>query len=284
MPLISDRFSRHDMTAPISGRVAIIIPARYASTRYPGKPLATLIGSSGEARTLIERSWRAACAVPGIDVVAVATDDARIADEVHRFGGTVIMTPESCSNGTERCAAAVGQMARPPEIVVNLQGDAPLTPAYVVSALVERLRADATVAVATPAVRCTPSLYRHLTDDQQAGRVGGTTVVTDARSQALYFSKRVLPYLPQDWPADRECPAFLHLGVYAYRPTALAAYADRPSCLLEQVEGLEQLRFLYNGTAVAVVECAAPHWDVVELNNPSDVPVVEAMLRQRGLD
>jgi 3-deoxy-manno-octulosonate cytidylyltransferase (CMP-KDO synthetase) len=273
------------MTGPIvSGGVSIIIPARYASTRYPGKPLATLIGSSGEAHTLIERSWRAACAVPGIDVVAVATDDARIADEVHRFGGRVIMTPQSCANGTERCAVAVAQMGDPPEIVINLQGDAPLTPAYVVTQLVERLRDDASVAMATPAVRCTPSLYRHLTEDQKAGRVGGTTVVFDARWRALYFSKRVLPYLPDDWPADRDCPAFLHLGVYAYRPAALAGYAASPACLLEQVEGLEQLRFLHYGTPVAIVECAAPEWDVVELNNPSDVPLVEAMLRRRGLD
>ena len=272
------------MSDPIAPRVAVIIPARFASTRFPGKPLVKLTGSNGAASTLIERSWRAACAVPGIDSVTVATDDVRIADEVHRFGGTVIMTPESCANGTERCAAAVAQMTSQPDIVINLQGDAPLTPAYVVTRLIDRLRDDADAVMATPAVRCTPSLYRHLTEDQKVGRVGGTTVVTDARSRALYFSKRVLPYLPDDWPTDRECPAFLHLGVYAYRPAALAAYAAWPACLLEQVEGLEQLRFLHYGTAISVVDCAAPDWDVVELNNPSDVPIVEAMLRQRGLD
>jgi 3-deoxy-manno-octulosonate cytidylyltransferase (CMP-KDO synthetase) len=265
-------------------RVGIIIPARYASTRYPGKPLVTLTGASGKATTLIERSWRAASAVEGVDFVAVATDDDRIANEVRGFGGVAIMTPESCANGTERCAAAVAQMDDPPEIVVNLQGDAPLTPACVVSQLIERLAEDSASAVATPGVRCTASLYRHLTDDQRAGRVGGTTVVTDARSQALYFSKRVLPYLPDDWLHDNECPAMLHLGVYAYRPAVLAQYADWAPSLLEQVEGLEQLRFLHYGAAVAVVECAAPDWDVVELNNPSDVAVVEAMLHRRGLD
>lgn len=272
------------MSVPSASGVGIIIPARYSSTRFPGKPLATLAGVGGAARTLIERSWRAASAVPGVDFVTVATDDARIADEVQRFGGTAIMTPASCANGTERCAAAVAQMTYPPEIVVNLQGDAPLTPAYVVTHLIDRLRNDASVAMATPAVRCTPSLYRHLIEDQKAGRVGGTTVVADAQSRALYFSKRVLPYLPDDWLVDRECPAFLHLGVYAYRPAALTAYAAWPASLLEQVEGLEQLRFLHYGSPVAIVECAAPEWDVVELNNPSDVPIVEAMLRQRGLD
>jgi 3-deoxy-manno-octulosonate cytidylyltransferase (CMP-KDO synthetase) len=269
---------------PEQQRVGIIIPARYASTRYPGKPLVKLTGADGNATTLIERSWRAASAVEGIDFVAVATDDDRIAEEVERFGGVAIMTPQSCANGTERCAAAVAQMENPPQIVVNLQGDAPLTPAYVVSRLIERLLVDAASAVATPAVRCTPSLYRHLIEDQRAGRVGGTTVVSDARSQALYFSKRVLPYLSDDWLHDHDCPAMLHLGVYAYRPAALAAYAEWPASVLEQVEGLEQLRFLHYGAPVAVVECAAPDWDVVELNNPSDVAVVEAMLHRRGLD
>jgi 3-deoxy-manno-octulosonate cytidylyltransferase (CMP-KDO synthetase) len=271
-------------TAPKAQRVGIIIPARYASTRYPGKPLVKLTGASGKATTLVERSWRAASAVEGVDFVAVATDDERIAEEVRRFGGVAIMTPQSCANGTERCAAAVAQMSNPPEVVVNLQGDAPLTPAYVVSRLIDDLTADTTAAVATPAVRCTASLYRHLTEDQRAGRVGGTTVVTDARSRALYFSKRVLPYLPDDWLHNHACPAMLHLGVYAYRPAALAAYAAWAPSLLEQVEGLEQLRFLHYGAPVAVVECAAPDWDVVELNNPSDVAVVEAMLHRRGLD
>lgn len=266
------------------GTVGIVIPARYASTRYPGKPLAALTGATGVRRTLIERSWRAACAVTDADFVVVATDDARIADVVHGFGGSVVITPTDCANGTARCAAAIARMADPPAIVVNLQGDAPLTPASVVSALVARLRDDGDVAVATPAVRCTASLYRHLIEDQRAGRVGGTTVVSDAAANALYFSKRVVPYLPDDWADDQTSPAFLHLGVYAYRPAALTAYAAWPPCVLEQVEGLEQLRFLYHGMRVAVVECPAPEWDVVELNNPSDVPVVEAMLMRRGLE
>lgn len=265
-------------------RAAIIIPARYGSTRYPGKPLVSLTGANGTQRTLIEHSWRAANRVPGVDFVVVATDDMRIAEEVRRFGGTAIMTAESCANGTERCAAAIAQMDDPPAIIVNFQGDAPLMPAYVVSRLIEHLRNDAATAVATPALRCTPSLYRHLSEDERAGRVGGTTVVCDAWSRALYFSKRILPFLPEHWRGGDECPALLHLGAYAYRPASLADYAAWPPCLLEQAEGLEQLRFLYNGVGIKVVECDVPDWDVVELNNPSDVPVVEAMLRRRGLD
>jgi len=264
-------------------RAAIIIPARYGSTRYPGKPLVSLIGANGTSRTLIERSWRAANMVPGVDFVVVATDDIRIAEEVRRFGGTAIMTAE-CANGTERCAAAVAHMVDPPAIIVNFQGDAPLMPAYVVSRLIERLRDDAAIAVATPALRCTPSLYRHLSEDERAGRVGGTTVVCDAWSRALYFSKRTLPFLPEGWRSGDECPALLHLGAYAYRSSSLPEYAAWPPCMLEQAEGLEQLRFLQNGIGIKIIQCDVPDWDVVELNNPSDVPLVEAMLRRRGLD
>lgn len=264
-------------------RAGIIIPARYASTRYPGKPLVKLRGANGMARSLIERSWNAATAVPGIDGVWVATDDDRIAAEVDRFGGRVVMTPADCANGTERCAAALAQLDDVADIVVNLQGDAPLTPAFVVTALVERMRGDPLLPVATPAIRCTRSIYRHLVEDQAAGRVGGTTVVFDAAGDALYFSKRVIPYLPGDYAAD-DVPVHLHVGVYAYRQEALAAYAAMPASLLEQVEGLEQLRFLHGGVRVAAVVCPPPDWDLIELNNPSDLAPVEAALQRSGLD
>jgi 3-deoxy-manno-octulosonate cytidylyltransferase (CMP-KDO synthetase) len=263
-------------------RVGIIIPARFASTRFPGKPLARLRGADGVQRSLIEHSWRAATAVPQIDSVWVATDDERIGEEVERFGGEVVMTPPDCANGTERCAAALQGRSNPPDIIVNLQGDAPLTPAVVVTTLVERLRADPQLPVATPAVRCSHSVYRHLTADQDAGRVGGTTVVFDAMGDALYFSKRVIPYLDTHKTGEGELPVFLHLGVYAYRRDALLAYSSLPMSILEQVEGLEQLRFLDAGMKVGIAVCDRPDWDVIELNNPTDVAQIEAMLEVRG--
>ncbi len=261
---------------------AILIPARFASTRYPGKPLAQLRGADGEARSLIERSWRAARAVAPGERIWITTDDNRIAAVVTAFGGQVVMTHEHCRNGTERCAAALEVLGEIAPIVVNLQGDAPLTPAFVVSDLVTALAADPDAAMATPAVECSPSLYAHLVNDQAHGRVGGTTAVADAAGRALYFSKRVIPHLPAS-AAEAHRSVRLHLGVYAYRPAALAAYAALEPSPLELCEGLEQLRFLEGGQPIRLVNFPALEWDCIELNNPEDVPAIEAILQKRGI-
>ena len=264
-------------------RTIIIIPARYASTRYPGKPLAELRGHDGTARTLIERSWLAARAVAGIDRVVIATDDARIADHAAAFGADVAMTPETCRNGTERCAAALDVLGETPDIVINLQGDAPLTPADYVSAIRDRMIAEPGLAMCTPAVPCSPTMLASLVEDQAAGRVGGTTVVFGSRHEALYFSKRVIPYVAPEKIAQEAGAVHLHLGVYAYRPEALAAYLALPPSPLEELEGLEQLRFLDAGITVGLAVCPKPQWDVIELNNPTDVPAIEAILAARGI-
>lgn len=261
---------------------AIIIPARFASQRYPGKPLAELRGATGVSRSLIRRSWEAAVAIAARDRVWVATDDGRIADHVAAFGGQVVMTPDTCRNGTERCAAAIAALGEVAPIIVNLQGDAPLTPDFVVEDLVAALAADADAVMTTPGVRCSASLYSHLVTDQAQGRVGGTTVVFGADRRALYFSKRVVPHVP-DALADGHRHVHLHLGVYAYRPAALRSYAAMAPSALEQLEGLEQLRFLESGDIIRVVPFAPLDWDCIELNNPEDVPAIEAVLRQRAI-
>ncbi|EIZ78498.1 3-deoxy-manno-octulosonate cytidylyltransferase [Novosphingobium sp. Rr 2-17] len=261
---------------------AIIIPARYASTRYPGKPLVPLVGATGEARSLIRRSWDCAMKVPGASGVWVATDDERVAREVEGFGGQVVMTSPDCANGTERCAQAAASIGDAARIVVNLQGDAPLSPPEVPAMLVRRLTEDTQAVMATPAVRASRTVYEHLVADQAAGRVGGTTAVINRHGRALYFSKRVLPYLPAQAAAADLPPVHLHLGLYAYRREALEAYAAAEPSELEQLEGLEQLRFLDLGLPVSVVALDPLGWDPIELNNPGDKPVIEAILRERG--
>jgi len=258
----------------------IVIPARFASTRFPGKPLTPLRGANGTSSTLIERSWLAAKGFDPAATIVIATDDERIAAECRRFGGEGVMTSPGCRNGTERCADVLQHLPNAPEVIVNLQGDAPLTPPDILSAVVEALREPA-CKVATPAILASEQVRAHLVGDRAVGRVGGTTVVSDQSGRALYFSKEVLPFSSPGAPPP---PTFLHLGVYAYRPDALRAYAATPPASAEESEGLEQLRFLHAGVPLQVVTCPAPDGMTVELNNPEDVPLIEAELQRRGWD
>lgn len=263
--------------------VLLVIPARYASTRYPGKPLAELTGATGQRRSLIRRSWDAALEVQGIDRVVIATDDDRIAAPARDFGAEVVMTPESCRNGTERCAAALAALGGGYDVVVNLQGDAPLTPPWFVAALVEAMQADPGRPVATPVLRTDAEALASFIEDRRHGRVGATTAVFDRQGRALYFSKEVIPYTGRPLGPDEEIPVFHHVGVYAYRADALDAYAGWQPGPLETWEGLEQLRFMENGTAVHCVEVDARGRAFWELNNPADVPRIEAILARHAL-
>lgn len=259
-------------------KTLIAIPARYASTRYPGKPLVVLRGPDGE-KTLIRRSWEAAMSVKGIERVVVATDDDRIADHARSFGAEVVMTSSEAQNGTERCAE-VARALPGFDLVVNLQGDAPLTPAWFVEDLVRGLASDAGAVIATPVLRCDGRAVSGFLADRRAGRVGGTTAVFGAGGRALYFSKEVIPYTGRDYAPNEPTPVYHHVGVYAYRPEALMAYPNWSVGPLERLEGLEQLRFLENGHPVLCVEVEARGREFWELNNPSDVSVIENMLNR----
>lgn len=261
---------------------AIVIPARYASTRYPGKPLAELRGATGVRKSLIRRAWDAAMAVPGIDSVHVATDDDRIKDHAEGFGASVIMTDPGCRNGTERVAQAVERAGLTDDIIVNLQGDAPLTPAEFITALVSGLQAAAECVVATPVLRCDAETLSNFRADRAAGRVGGTTAVFDTARRALYFSKEVIPFTDQTYGVGDVIPVWHHVGIYAYRRAALADYATAPMGTLEVLEGLEQLRFLEAGLPIACIEVEARGRVFWELNNPVDIDRIEAVLQREG--
>lgn len=265
----------------------IIIPARYASTRYPAKPLALLRGATGLAKTLLARSVGAARAATQqmADIpIFVATDDDRIAAEAARIGADVIMTSPDCRNGTERVAQAVQRAGISADIIINLQGDAPLTPPHFITALLGAMRGDSAITMATPMLRSDAETVANLIEDRRMGRVGATTVVTDAQSRALYFSKEVIPFTNGRGVVDGIVPVFHHVGAYAYRQDALRAYASWPEGVLERLEGLEQLRFLENGHPIHMVEVQAQNRIFWELNNPSDVPLIEGYLARMGVE
>jgi len=261
----------------------ILIPARFQSTRYPGKPLVELKGASGAHKPLIQRSVEAARRVSGVSGVYVVTDDDRIADACAGFGVGVIMTSPECRNGTERCAQAVSALHQP-DLIINFQGDALLTPPGFVEALIARMAKDTDALVATPAMRLRSDEVRALQAEEAAGRVGGTTVVADSDGYALYFSKQLIPHLPARALDAEMSPVHLHVGVYAYRPEALNRYVATPLSELETLEGLEQLRFLVARVPVAVVEVETPPFALRELNNPEDVAPIEQALVEAGLE
>ena len=258
--------------------VVVFIPARYASTRYPGKPLVELTGATGEKKTLIQRAWEAAQAVSGVDRVYVLTDDDRIADAAKAFGAEVLMTTSEARNGSERCAEGLAQLDHDPDVVVNLQGDAPLTPAWFVEALIAAM--DGTTQMATPVVKCDTETLTNFVTDRRESRVGGTTAVMRSDRTALYFSKEVLPYV-----GDLNSPpeVWHHVGVYAYTPAALRAYAGWAEGPLERAEGLEQLRFLENGMPITCVPVEGRGRVFWELNNPVDVDRIESVLKREGI-
>ena len=257
-------------------KTIIIIPARYASSRYPGKPLVCLKLPNGETKSLIELTWRAAGKVKNVHDIFIATDDTRIATAVRAFGAKVIMTSSQCRNGTERCAEAVDNAKLDADLIINFQGDAPLTPPWFVESLIQAMDKDNKPIMATPVVRLDRLTYSHFLEDRKKGLVGGTTAVFGVDNYALYFSKEVIPFVDTEkLSMESDIPVFHHVGVYAYRSNALNSYVEWPIGELEKLEGLEQLRFLENNQLVKCVSVSARGRVFWELNNPDDVGRIE---------
>ncbi len=255
-------------------RAAVVIPARYGSTRFPGKPLASVAG-----RSLIRRVHELAAAAQGVDHVAVATDDERIAEHVRGFGGHAVMTPSGCRNGTERVHAALGSLPVRPDAVVNLQGDAVLTPPWVIEAVVAEMQRSPEAPIVTPAARLDADSLALLREAKASGEVGGTTVVFNQAGDALYFSKAVLPYVRD---ARGGAATFRHIGLYGYRTEALERFVSLPPSPLELTEGLEQLRALDHGMRVRVVEVDYRGRRHLAIDSPEDLVRVERLLAEDG--
>jgi 3-deoxy-manno-octulosonate cytidylyltransferase (CMP-KDO synthetase) len=241
------------------------IPARYASTRLPGKPLLRLAG-----KPLIEHVYRRAEAAPGLDRVVVLTDDERIARAVEDFGGEWQMTPAECSSGTDRIAWAVRSWTEEIRGVVNIQGDEPLIDPEVVGRVARHLASepdDPMVTLATPA-----------TADEE-GNPNAVKVVIDPEGYALYFSRSPIPYRRNPGPpgSDR-APMWKHLGLYGYQKAALLRLAELPQTPLERTESLEQLRALEHRIPLRVLRTdkSSPGVDTRE-----DVAQVERLLAGR---
>ncbi len=257
-------------------KVAIVIPARYGSSRLPGKPMAMIAGQS-----LLSRVWRIARAVNNVSDVYVATDDERVAAHAAGFGANVIMTDPACANGTERVAQAMERVADKPDAVINLQGDAVLTPPWVVQGLVDAFHTQPDTEMVTAAVALDWAAYDAFAANKKITPFSGTTVAIDRFGRALFFSKAIIPML-RGRDESRPPPVHRHIGIYGYRVEALARLARLEPTPLEQAEQLEQLRALENGIAIRVVCVDYRGRTHGSVDSPHDIGVVEAIIKAEG--
>jgi 3-deoxy-manno-octulosonate cytidylyltransferase (CMP-KDO synthetase) len=237
-----------------------IIPARYASTRFPGKPLVSIIG-----KTLIQRTYENACRASHLDHVVVATDDERIFNHVKDFGGQAIMTTEACPTGTDRLAEALMQHPKWLEasVIVNIQGDEPCVDPKAIDLVAQILIENSTAHMST--------LVTPLKSEDEAFNPSNVKCVMDQNQYALYFSRTLIPF-NRKIAFNPQYPYYRHIGLYAYRPSFLLTYQALPATPLQLMEDLEQLKAVEHGYRIKV---AIVDYVSVDVNHPEDINKVE---------
>ena len=244
-------------------KTLIVIPARHASTRLPGKPLVEIAG-----RTLIERVVRQCEKVRGVSSVVVATDHAGIFDEVISFGGEAMMTKRSHRSGTER-VAEVARRKRA-DLVINVQGDEPLLDPRAIEILAAGMKRDRRIGIGT--------LANPIQDKADYRDPNVVKVVLDRENRALYFSRSPIP-CPRDRPGSLPAPAYRHVGIYGYRNEALQKWVRLRPTPLEKLERLEQLRALESGFTIKVF---LTKYEAIGVDVPADIKKVERILAKRS--
>lgn len=261
--------------------IAVIIPARYGSKRFPGKPLA-MLGDKPIVQHVYEKAIAAVGGDPDVRI-AVATDDKRIEDYCKRQNMNVLMTPETCATGSDRVVEAadkLGLMAD--DIVINLQGDAPLMPVEAVRAILDEFWTHPATKVATPVKRLRWDELDHLRNAKKTTPFSGTTVTMSTQNRALWFSKQIIPAIRNEAELRKEgvfSPVYQHLGLYGYQVSVLERFTNIKPGIYETLEGLEQLRFLENFIAI---QCVEVHPDLsihTGIDSPEDLERAQKLLQ-----
>lgn len=240
-------------------KVVGIIPARYASTRFPGKPLALIKG-----KPMIQRVYEQALKAK-LDDVVVATDDARIADAVMDFGGQYVMTSPNHRSGTDRCREALDLLENQYDAVINIQGDEPFIDPRQIGMMRDLISRDDTVLA---------SLAKRIEDEDELFSPNTVKVVMDKEGNALYFSRNPVPFMRnvdrEDWLGKGVF--YKHIGIYAYKAETLRQIAEMQPSTLEMAESLEQLRWLENGLHIRM---GITQEENVSIDEPSDIDKAE---------
>ena len=265
-------------------KTAIIIPARYASTRLPGKPLVMISGQTMLQR-VVNLSRAAAIGLKHVSVV-VATDDDRITAHCHDMGVTSIMTSPDLPTGTDRVAEAVSQMSDKPDFILNMQGDAPLTPPDFLRAMITAFVASPCDAV-TPVTQLTWEQLDKLRHNKLTTPFSGTTATFDEKTgHAFWFSKTIVPAMRKEDSlrnSDLKSPVYRHIGLYGYSINMLEKFINLPESKFEKLEGLEQLRLLENGYTIRCIPVEFNgRANMSGVDSPEDVARAEWLLTQHG--
>ncbi len=265
-------------------KTAIVIPARYASTRFPGKPLAPIAGRSMLSR-VVEKGLKAADGDETIDVM-VATDDERIAAHARELNVHCVMTDPLCATGSDRVLAAARATGKNYTHLISLQGDAPFTPEAVLRRMIDTMRRHPEHEVVTPVHRLSWDGLDALREAKKTTPFSGTTCVRADDGHALWFSKNIIPALRDEQKLrarGNPSPVWQHMGLYGYRAETLARYVVLPQSPYEILEGLEQLRFLENGIRIMTIEAdGASGLLQAGIDSPEDVVRAEALLKKNG--
>lgn len=263
-------------------KTLLVIPARIGSTRFPAKPLHSIAG-----KTLLSRVVEIAKKVQdatGTDIV-VATDHTDIAKHCVEIGVASVMTDPELPSGTDRALAAAQGMEKPYDFILNLQGDTPFTPPEHVIALIQQAEQNPEADIFTPVIQLSWAALDALRARKQTTPFSGTTCIRKENGQALWFSKNIIPAMRKEENMRLEhknAPVFRHIGLYGYRITALKKYVTLPVSFYEELEGLEQLRFLENNMYVAAVVVPTPRISMSGVDAPSDAELAEKLIQQHG--
>lgn len=263
-------------------KIAIVIPARYGSTRFPGKPLAEISGKSMLQR-VAELAEKAAAGRDDIDVL-VTTEDERIADHAKGIGAKCVMTSPDCPTGSDRALEAIQQLDEKPDFVLNLQGDAPFTPLEAIEKMLGAF--DTQTEVVTPVHQLRWGDLDRLRESKKTTPFSGTTAIINENSEALWFSKNIIPGIRKEddlRESSELSPVHQHMGLYGFRVDILERFVTLPQSNYEQLEGLEQLRMLENGIAVRVVKIhVEPGRMQSGIDTPEDLERAEKLLTELG--
>lgn len=260
-------------------KTAIIIPARFGSTRFPGKPLVSLAGKSMLSR-VVDVARQSTQKLRNV-TLAVATEDARIEAHCAEIGIQCVMTSDACKTGSDRVLEAATHLGGDFDFVVGLQGDAPFTPVEAPQKMIEAFIGDPNREVITPVVRLRWAELDALRESKKVTPFSGTTCVVDKNGQALWFSKNILPAIRKEetYRKNEFSPVLQHIGLYGYRFDILKKFVTLPEGAYEKLEGLEQLRLLENGISIQTVELKVnAGLAQAGIDSPEDVARAEKLL------